>query len=275
MPGKRRSMADLMAGQGAIENPLGGDPRPGKDAPEPPPATAMPVPAAAGVPEPRTEAGDGPLSAVEQSDLSTCEAALDNLRMAFWAAGKALQTVRDGRLYRDSYATFEDYCADRWDMTRAQAYRLIDAWPLAERLSPMGDKINERQVRELLPVVQDHGQDAAVLVYETVAGTDGITVTAAVLHKVVGILPADDFDRDKAVAQIRAYLAGGLVVRALPAADPVQVFTSASVRLRSVLRDIASPDIVRAVRDLNPELASQTAANLRAMADVLDPEITA
>jgi hypothetical protein len=27
----------------------------------------------------------------------------------------------------------------------------LDAWPLAERLSPMGDKRNERQIRELLP----------------------------------------------------------------------------------------------------------------------------
>lgn len=35
-------------------------------------------------------------------------------------------------------------------MSRSPAYRLIDAWPLAERLSPMGDKLNERQVRELL-----------------------------------------------------------------------------------------------------------------------------
>jgi hypothetical protein len=39
-------------------------------------------------------------------------------------------------------------------MSRSPAYRLIDAWPLAERLSPMGDKLNERQVRKLLPLRQ-------------------------------------------------------------------------------------------------------------------------
>src|SRR5438309_439896 len=81
----------------------------------------------------------------EQADLATCEAALDNLRVAFWAAGKALQVIRDARLYRDTHATFEDYVEQRWDMARSPAYRLIDAWPLAERLSPMGDKLNERQ----------------------------------------------------------------------------------------------------------------------------------
>ena len=45
----------------------------------------------------------------------------------------------------------EDNVEQQWDMSCPQAYRLIDAWPLAERLSPMGDKLNERQVRELLP----------------------------------------------------------------------------------------------------------------------------
>ena len=96
-----------------------------------------------------------------------CEAAVDNLRRAFWLAGKALNVIRDARLYRDSDATFEAYVERRWDISRAQAYRLIDAWPLAEHLSPMGD-INERQTRELLPVATRHGQDAAVTVYRAV-----------------------------------------------------------------------------------------------------------
>jgi hypothetical protein len=121
------------------------------------------------------------LSDREQADLATCEAALDNLRLAFWAAGKALQVIRDARLYRDTHATFEDYVEQRWDMSRSQAYRLVDAWPLAERLSPMGDKLNERQIRELLPLASRHGQDAAVTVYRTVAETEGIQVTAALL----------------------------------------------------------------------------------------------
>src|SRR6266536_3079623 len=45
--------------------------------------------------------------------LAACEAALDNLRVAFWAAGKALQVIRDARLYRSTHATFEDYAEQR------------------------------------------------------------------------------------------------------------------------------------------------------------------
>jgi hypothetical protein len=65
----------------------------------------------------------------------------------------ALRTVRDAGLYRDvGYKTFEAYCAERWDMSRPSAYRLVDAANVREVLSPMGDKLpeNERQLRPLL-----------------------------------------------------------------------------------------------------------------------------
>jgi hypothetical protein len=259
-------MADLLAEQGAIEGPLADDPHARADSPGPASAPASPAPLAAAVPEPRAEAGDGPLSAGEQSDLSTCEAALDNLRMAFWAAGKALQTVRDGRLYRSGYATFEDYVEQRWDMSRAQAYRLIEAWPLAERLSPIGDTITESQVRELLPVAGRHGTAAAAVVYETVAEADGVRVTAAVLHQVVGILPADDFDRDEAIAQIRAYLAGELPPPEPPAVDRGQVAAAQATRLLTALHRAARTD---------PGAVRKAVAELRAALDEIEREITA
>ena len=126
------------------------------------------------VPDPYAATEEGQLSASDRDYLATCEAAVDGLRLAFWAAGKALQVIRDARLYRETHGTFEDYVEQRWDMSRAQAYRLIDAWRLAERLSPIGDRLNEGQVRELLPLARDHGQDAALTVYSTVAETDGV-----------------------------------------------------------------------------------------------------
>ncbi|MEU8310281.1 hypothetical protein AB0C84_42585 [Actinomadura sp. NPDC048955] len=97
------------------------------------------------------------------------------MRLAFWAAGKALQTIRDARLYGTTHATFEEYVEQRWQMGRAHAYRLIQAWPLAEALSPIGDTtLNEAQVRALLPLAAQHGQDAAVVGYGTVAEVDGL-----------------------------------------------------------------------------------------------------
>jgi hypothetical protein len=288
MPAKRprRSMADLLAEQREIEDPLAGDPRPGlaavselpqepAPAPEPEQAPApLPVLSAAAVPEPpRSPAGHGPLTPGELDHLAVCEAALDNLRTAFVAAGKALQVVRDGRLYRDGYATFEDYVAARWDLSRAQAYRLIDAWPLGVRLSPMGDKLNERQVRELLPLYATHGEDAAAVVYETVSEADGVQVTAGVLHNVVGILPADYFDRDEAVAQIRAYLAGDRTPPGRPPADPVQAFAAETAKLVSVLHRVAAGNAIKAARTADPDRVKQAVADIRAALDEIEREI--
>jgi hypothetical protein len=148
------------------------------------------------LPMPHEPMSDNPavLMEDEQKEMAACEAAIDHLRVAFWAAGKALAVIRDGRHYRTTHATFEDYVEQRWEMSRAQAYRLIEAWPLAERLgvSPIGDTgLTESQVRALLPVVRKHGEGAAFEVYRAVAEADGMRVTAQLLSDAVRAVPAD------------------------------------------------------------------------------------
>ncbi|HEY3958666.1 MAG TPA: hypothetical protein VGM53_35335 [Streptosporangiaceae bacterium] len=183
--------------------------------------------------------------------------------------------IHDARLYRATFGTFEDYVTQRWDMSRAQAYRLIDAWPLAERLSPMGDKLNERQIRELLPLAEHHGQDAAVTVYRTIAETDGIQVTAALLHGAVDVLPADHFDPTEAAEQIRAYLTSGLPAahRAVP--DPVESFTAEATRLLRQLHRVAAGRAVRAAANADPGAVRKVITDLRAMLDELEQGVTA
>jgi hypothetical protein len=272
-PNKRRGMADFIAQQRElIEDPIAGDQRPGLAAvpdPEPPAAGAPPaVITATAIPEPHSPTGHGELTASERNYLATCEAAIDNLRLAFAAAGKALQVIRDARLYRATHDTFEAYVEARWDMSRAQAYRLIEAWPLAARLSlsPMGDKLNERQVRELITLAGRHGADAAATVYQAVAEADGVRVTAAVLHDVVAILPSDYFDPAEAVGQIRAYLSGQVPpAPPPPPVDPVAAFTaSVSKFLTSVRGDI------RAVRAANPGAVHEVIASARQALDELE-----
>lgn len=266
---RRRSMAEFLQQQRELEEPAADR----ADALGPVPAAVPAVISAGSVPEPHSPAGHGQLSASEQADLVTCEAALDNLRVAFWAAGKALQVIRDGGLYRAGHRTFEGYVEQRWDMSRAQAYRLIEAWPLAERLSPIGDKINESQVRELLPLASRHGQDAAAVVYQAVTEADGVRVTAAVLRDVVGILPADHFDQAEAVRQIRAYLAGEAASQP-PPADPVETFTAETARLLRVLQRVAAGNAIRAARSANPDAVRQAVASIRAVLDEIEREAT-
>jgi hypothetical protein len=266
-PARRRSMEEFLQQQRAMEANEDGS---AADTPAEPSAGVVATLAPDSLPAPYSTASDGQLSDHEQADLATCEAVLDNLRVAFWAAGKALQVIRDARLYRNTCATFEDYVEQRWDMSRPQAYRLISAWPLAERLSPVGDKINERQVRELLPLAERHGPDAAVTVYRTVAETEGVQVTAAVLHGVVDILPADHFDPAEAVEQIRAYLLSGVPAASAsaPPADPVETFTAETAKLLRGLHRVEGT--IKAALNADPDAVRQALADIRAMLDEIE-----
>ena len=73
-----------------------------------------------------------------------------NLR-TFYEVGTALQEIRDSRLYRNTHETFEDYCRDRWDMSRIHAHRKIESKIVCDNLLPMGNiqPVNERQTRPL------------------------------------------------------------------------------------------------------------------------------
>lgn len=237
--------------------------------------TAADAALALALPVPYEALGDSPvLIDVERDDLAACEAAIDRLRMAFWAAGKALQVIRDARLYRGMHGTFEEYIEERWQMSRAQAYRLINEWPLAERLSPIGDKnLNEGQVRELLPLASKHGDEAAETVYRAVIEVDGVKVTAAVLKDVVRILPDDHFDPAKAVEQIRFYLADGQAPPDHVEATAVETFAAEAGRLRTILRRVVKRDLVQNAATESPEEVKKTVAELRALIDEIEQKM--
>ncbi|WP_246646415.1 hypothetical protein [Nonomuraea ceibae] len=278
--GKRRGFDDLIARRDELADvsPPWVDPEPpaAAEVQTPPAGAPLTPPDPDAVPAPYIQpqaAGD--LTEHELADLNTCEAALEGLRLAWWAAGKALQTIRDARLYRAEYPSFEAYCASRWDMTRRQADRLIAAWPLAERLRPIGlTTLNEGQVRELLPLADRHGQDAAAVVYQTVAEADGVRVTAAVLKGAAAVVAgAGRFDPVAAAAQIRAYLAGDLKAEPAAPADPVEVFTAEAERLRATISRIRRPAFQSYART-HPEQARAVVAELRALLDDIETAAT-
>lgn len=72
----------------------------------------------------------------------------DTMRKAF----KELKRIRDGKLYREDFKTFEEYCLKRWGLARSSAYQRLDLAEAYEALSAMTDKpteLNERQARAL------------------------------------------------------------------------------------------------------------------------------
>jgi hypothetical protein len=72
------------------------------------------------------------LTTSERHDLEALEDVVQRGLATFIEVGKALAEIRDRRLYRQTHGTFEEYCHDKWLLSRTRAYRLIDAAAVAE-----------------------------------------------------------------------------------------------------------------------------------------------
>lgn len=84
-------------------------------------------------------------------NLSGYEEVIARGLQSFTEVGTALIAIRDGRLYRSQYPTFEDYCANRWGLARTRAYELIDAATTVREVSEISDiaPVNEGQAKAL------------------------------------------------------------------------------------------------------------------------------
>jgi hypothetical protein len=123
------------------------------------------------------------LTPVESARLTDLEQVVDRGLQTFVEVGAALAEIRDSRLYRESHATFEEYCRGRWDLGRSHAYRLIDS---AAVVSPIGDiepPSNEAQARELVPLRDD--PDALREVWSELRDRHGQQLTAAAVRGAV------------------------------------------------------------------------------------------
>ncbi len=89
---------------------------------------------------------------MQKKRLTQLENLIASKQNYFFEIGKALEEIRDTRLYKlTCFETFEAYTRNRWDMSKSKAYRLIDAYQVVKNLSPIGDILpaNESQARPL------------------------------------------------------------------------------------------------------------------------------
>lgn len=109
----------------------------------------------------------------ELDRLVELEATVDGGLKTFVDVGNALLEIRDTRLYRANYGTFEDYCRTRWGFTARRAGQLIEAAAIGT-IVPIH---NEGQARELARV---HEDDRADVWERTLAETNGKPTAAAI-----------------------------------------------------------------------------------------------
>lgn len=91
------------------------------------------------------------LSTDEVRELATCEEVIERGLKTFYEVGSALLVIRDSRLYRADYGTFEDYCQGRWGMTHRNANYLIAS---ADVIADLGN---------MFPVLPSSGRQAWAL----------------------------------------------------------------------------------------------------------------
>ena len=115
--------------------------------------------------------------------LSDLEKIIADQRYYFYEIGKALKEIRDKRLYKIAlFDNFEAYTKNRWDMSRSQAYRLINAFTVVNNLSPIGDKFPENEAQARL--LTQFNKDKQCKIWRDFLKT-GVEVTALNLRKFI------------------------------------------------------------------------------------------
>ena len=91
-----------------------------------------------------------PLPAVNR--LKQLESVIEAVERSWEPLARALVEIRDSKLYRDPYETFEQYVEQRWELSRARAYQLMEAIKVKDDLPTTGRHLpkSERQIRALI-----------------------------------------------------------------------------------------------------------------------------
>ena len=102
-----------------------------------------------------------PITVAERKELRELEAVIEEHIHGFLAVGTSLWRIREAKLYRATHETFEEYCKQRWDMTRRYANYQIAAALAAHSLGTnVLAPTRESQVRPLLALKQEERPQA-------------------------------------------------------------------------------------------------------------------
>ena len=140
----------------------------------------------------------------ERAELGHCETIIERELAKFVEVGIALANIRDGRLYRDTHGTFEDYCRERWGFSRVRAHQMIDAAEVVGVLTIVNSDspviANEGQARAIASTLKEHGPEVAAQVLREAARD---ALTAASITKVANELKRDNRQKKQIYARAR------------------------------------------------------------------------
>jgi hypothetical protein len=164
------------------------------------------------------------LTDAESSKLAEAEATISAGLQTFYEVGNALLLIRDARLYRQDFPTFEAYCRDRWQMGASRARQLIGAAGVVANLEGVTNvtPTNEAQARELAALAADTQQTVWTFAVACAPVVDGRPRVTATLIKraayTVGLLKAHGWRGD--VVPGRAFLVDEEFHAQMPSPEP-------------------------------------------------------
>ena len=140
-----------------------------------------------------------------EATLEDCERVYGQIeRNANMGRGAVLRHIRDHRLYRDLFDTFEEYVEQRVGIVRQYAYRLIDLADTVTALSPIGDIpaiTNEGQARAIKPVLRDHGPEVAAEVLTEAADESGKITARSITEAAARVIEPEVITADEWMAR--------------------------------------------------------------------------
>ena len=129
----------------------------------------------------------------ERSRLYQLEETIRQGLNTFVDVGNALLEIRDNRLYRQEYSTFEEYCREQWGMKQSRAYQFMDSAKVVGNLQSSTIvellPINESQARPLTSLEPEEQVEAWKRV---ITSTPEGKITAAIVLKA-----AKEVEREK------------------------------------------------------------------------------
>ena len=133
------------------------------------------------------------LSIVESDNLLLYESIIERGLKTFVEVGGALLAIRESKLYRQGYGTFEEYCQERWGMQRNYANKMIAASEVVQNLGTIVPILpaTESQAR---PLTQLEPEEQAAAWQQAVETAPNGKVTAAHVQQVVDEYKASTHD---------------------------------------------------------------------------------
>lgn len=141
------------------------------------------------------------LTTEERQQFERCERVIEKNMLNVVEFGQALATIRDLKLYREQFTTWEEYVFRRWEIKARTSYQYITAFEVYENVRNCAQTellpSNEYQLRQLARLDDFHRAEAWLKAVET--SPDG-KVTGRHVASVVASMLGEQV-RKKATAQ--------------------------------------------------------------------------